>query len=780
MVSSGYGGSSDEGLVNRSACKTCIIACISAFALAISAAKAEPLAPRHTPRKPAKTVLRGADDPGRVVLKLREGSGARLRAGRFEGEPGFDAAALMAVLAAHRVRSQAVRRLFPLPEADLEARRQRAQRRLGRQVADLNLYFRIRLPAGGDAARLCDALNALPFVELATPAPRPMPPPTDLAPPTANFRGFQGYRGTPPSGIGAVDVARLPGADGSGMTFVDIEQSWTLDHEDLELPPSTNIDSRTIPSGTEPDHGTAVLGILAGLDNDYGITGIAPAATARVAPSITVEGGLDLAGAIALATAALDAGDVILIEQQTCVCNSACDPNTGQEGLGPIEWLGPSYDAIVTAVGLDITVVEAAGNGSLDLDDPNCLGYFDGGGRADSGAILVGAGAPANRERLGFSNYGSRLDVQGWGSGVTTTGFVPLAGTDDIRQRYTAGFSGTSSAAAVVAGAALAIQGAHLARGEALLDPLALRSLLVTTGTPQYPFDPPSETIGPLPNLPAALAAFLADCNDGVDNDGDGPTDHPADADCTSSADDTEYALQVGDLLVSDDDQFDGGLGGSGTLFRVDPATGIQTVVRSGGFLVDPVSLSAGEGGVWIVDFTRASLSRVVPETGSAATLTAASLLVDPWGVAVDPSGDLLVSDSTAAHIVRVDRENGSQQIVSSGGSFSRRPGPERDPAREPGDPERRTRDEPERGVGRRKPERGARSGPRPERRPARRQQRTPGHRARERLDWSPVGGQLEWKPAASEQPRGRPGRHDRGHRRRRPGGHSRRSHGSR
>jgi hypothetical protein len=97
--------------------------------------------------------------------------------------------------------------------------------------------------------------------------------------------------------------------------------------------------------------------------------------------------------------------------------------------------------------------------------------------------------------------------VQGWGDrNVVTTGFGNLfepAPTDE-RQLYTDTFSGTSSAAPMVVGAVLAIQGALRAAGEPLLDPTAMRDLLVSTGLAQGT----GGHIGPLPNVPAAFAAL--------------------------------------------------------------------------------------------------------------------------------------------------------------------------------------------------------------------------------------------------------------------------------
>ena len=187
----------------------------------------------------------------------------------------------------------------------------------------------------------------------------------------------------------------------------------------------------------------------------------------------------------------MDAGDVILIEQQGPVC----------AGVGPGEGDIRTYRAIERATDNGITVVEAAGDGAMDLDDPRCNGVFR--RSYDSGAIIVAAGTAEDRRWLSFSSYGSRVDLQGWGERVTTTGYGDLFGlTADRRQRYTAAFKGTSSAASIVAGAVLVIQGILAQSGRPPLRPRQMRDLLVSTGTPQFGS---SHHIGPLPNIPSAL-----------------------------------------------------------------------------------------------------------------------------------------------------------------------------------------------------------------------------------------------------------------------------------
>ena len=175
-------------------------------------------------------------------------------------------------------------------------------------------------------------------------------------------------------------------------------------------------------------------------------------------------------------------------------------------------------------------VVEAAGNGAQDLDDKlydtpdpgfqaNWQNPFRRGKR-DSGAVLVGAGAPPlgthnrslygpDRSRLDFSNYGSALDAQGWGREVTTLGYGDLhAGNED--RWYTDEFSGTSSASPIIVGALACLQGIRRAQGQAPLTPAQARDLLRKTGSPQQagPNAPVTERIGNRPDLKALVAAL--------------------------------------------------------------------------------------------------------------------------------------------------------------------------------------------------------------------------------------------------------------------------------
>jgi hypothetical protein len=159
-----------------------------------------------------------------------------------------------------------------------------------------------------------------------------------------------------------------------------------------------------------------------------------------------------------------------------------------------------------------IIVVEAAGNGAEDLDDAIYESVYDTTYR-NSHAIIVGAGAPPSgssgpdRSRLEFSNHGDRVNLQGYGREVFTTGYGNYwDGDGDINQYYTASFSGTSSASPIVTGAVACLQGYYMSTyGVPMIADYA-RDVLIATGSAQT--GDTIEHIGPRPDLAAATAVL--------------------------------------------------------------------------------------------------------------------------------------------------------------------------------------------------------------------------------------------------------------------------------
>jgi len=470
--------------------------------------------------KPAHTTVGPGLSRERVHLKFREGTGIRLRGGEFVGGPGRDIPGVASVLAGYPgVRIQ---RLFLRPEATLAADQARLEARTGKDLPDLNLWYRLILPPGEDIEALVDSLNALDFVEIAYPEPLPAPPPSPPSP-SPLYEDQQGYLDPAPGGIDARAAWTVTAGSGSNVKVVDIEYSWNVAHEDLSKAPGALIPNDTPEDPYNDDqHGTAVLGELVADSNAFGVTGIIYDADLGMVNAYNEEDYYDLADAIDLARANTAPGDIILIEQQTYgpVGDWCSEPDPYQ--YVPVEYWQGYFDAIQTATADGRIVVEAAGNGGCDLDNAAYGGLFNRSVR-DSGATIVGAGAapgctsPA-RSRLYFSCYGSRLDVQGWGECVVTTGYGDLYAGTGPNEYYTDSFSGTSSASPIVAGAAGSIQSAYFACTGSVLAPAGVRQLLVDTGTPQDMSV--AEHIGPLPDLAAALQTGV----NATDTDGDGCT----------------------------------------------------------------------------------------------------------------------------------------------------------------------------------------------------------------------------------------------------------------
>jgi serine protease len=345
-------------------------------------------------------------------------------------------------------------------------------------------YFFVDVPAGVDPHELAKTFLEYPSVETAYFDP-PLKSPTvtganqphawDQGYPRGNppdSGGPDGYLNASPKGIDAVYAWTVPGGDGFGQDFIDLEQGWTFDHEDLPTQGQTPLDGDNI--DCEHPHGTAVLGIVCGADNAIGIVGIAPNVGSVKCVSYKKNGIENRPNAIMVAIANLPFGGVLLLEVEIC------GPRL------PIELLNLEWNNIRLATALGITVVEAAGNGNWDLDDAK---LYQGDvmilsrkmqGFQDSGAIMVGAGSStAPHTRVSNTNYGSRIDCYAQGEKVATAWSTdsPLFAITG-QNAYTSNFNGTSSAAAVIAGAALVVQGIAQQNLDFRFNAWRMRSLL--------------------------------------------------------------------------------------------------------------------------------------------------------------------------------------------------------------------------------------------------------------------------------------------------------------
>jgi DNA-binding beta-propeller fold protein YncE len=124
-----------------------------------------------------------------------------------------------------------------------------------------------------------------------------------------------------------------------------------------------------------------------------------------------------------------------------------------------------------------------------------------------------------------------------------------------------------------------------------------------------------------------------------------------------------------------------------GAVIRVDPLTGLQSLVSSGGEFFDPAGIAVAPGGqIYVVD-NRApdndgAVIRVDPGTGAQTLVTESDELDLPFGIAIEPDGNLVVANRVSpgglpvlcriqGKVVRVNPVTGNQTRVSAGGRIA-------------------------------------------------------------------------------------------------------------
>lgn len=295
---------------------------------------------------------------------------------------------------------------------------------------------------------------------------------------TPDYESKQNYLKAAPVGVGAIAAWDIPGGTGKNVKVIDIETCFEDNHEDFNRPFWIG---RNAENCSSTDHGTAVWGEIAAKRDGKGVTGIAHEADFGIFgfaegdwADVNDQYIEAINDGIQGAMKELDAGDVLVIEQQMV--------GPDLKKYTAVEYWPHIYEQLKAATNKGIICVQAAGNGNSDFDDASYEGAFDLAKR-DSGCIMVGAVDPLTKERLSFSNYGSRLDVAAYGKGVVTTGYGDLFSAARER-KYTAKFSGTSSATPIVAGA-IAVVSSIAKENRQTLSPKAVRAALRATGIKQ-------------------------------------------------------------------------------------------------------------------------------------------------------------------------------------------------------------------------------------------------------------------------------------------------------
>jgi hypothetical protein len=374
---------------------------------------------------------------------------------------------------------------------------------VGYQTPDFLSYYIINCPYKIYSDEIIEILHGHAEVELAYVEAGPSISPSSTVV-FSQSMVHQGYLKSAPEGIDAVFAWEEIGGDGGGrLKFIDIEQGWNPQCENIRVGtfPSTGLNYTVF-----RDHGEAVLNIILKQHGTAGGIGIAPKANGYIISQWRPGGNFNTADAILAAISELDFGDIILLEAQVFDY-----PN--MQGLWPVEIQPAIFESIRLATSLGITVIEAGGNGQNSIGEGNDLDDFiDGQGRKtldpngpgfrDSGAILVAAGSDSiPHKRIRHSNIGSRMNCYAWGERVSSGG-SHLGPSDIAIDSYRKKISGTSSAAAIIAGAAILVQSIAESNYDFRLSPKQMRQILSDDllGTPSEKgrsFD----RIGSMPDL---------------------------------------------------------------------------------------------------------------------------------------------------------------------------------------------------------------------------------------------------------------------------------------
>lgn len=460
------------------------------------------IAVRKTAIKPARTNINSEANPDYVVVKFKDNLQVRREQDVFYSKTGAAMQRVNSLLAT--VSPNRVRRLFgSISESNLELSKAVLSAKSKTELADLNGYYRIEVSSVPEAEQLINDFNALDEVEIAYFQPKPEPAGKFEKSTAPNFQPFQDYREAAPAGVDADFANTLAGGDGAGVKIIDIEGGWRHSHIDLTAAAGTHIAGTILTDPSWMNHGTAVLGEMIANDDGQGVVGICPGADVG---TVSI-GSLSTEEALMIAADNLQPGDVILIELHAPGPHYNFLSRPDQLGYVCMEYWQANFDAIQYCWARGLTVVQAAGNGAEDFDNATYYGDLFDTTYRNSHAIIAGAGHPPvdgnNLTRESFSNYGERVNLQGYGSNVYTTGYGDLYGSiqDSF---YTESFSGTSSASPIVTGSVACLQGRYEALYGTYMTSDQIRNILVSTGSPQTGVT--SQHIGPRPDLSDAFA----------------------------------------------------------------------------------------------------------------------------------------------------------------------------------------------------------------------------------------------------------------------------------
>lgn len=488
---------------------------------------------------------------GYLMVHFEESVGARLdETGRFKSAVGAGdyLSSINEILG--RYQNVEIFRTNSISSDEVDASRARLERLSGKQLADFNSVYRLNVSDPNKAVSLLREFKSNDFVSKVYPGFKPVPFSLDSTPSLVSLQGYL-YDEVANGGLNARAMWN-EGVFGGGVYIVHNENGVNFDHEDLALSADYlfrggNFFYQPNCAPGFPDaienclhwiaHGTALAGIMIAQENGHGITGFAPEAH-YVLDSIdmTVYEGLDKAtdgydDPNSITDDDIEPGSIWLIafgQAGRYSGGGGGGPGDSQYGYLPMEAWPGTFNAIEQAIAYGVTVVVASGAGQMNLDDESLYSdewnFLNNLAHEDAGSIIVGGSEGRNEAKLVYSNCGSRLNSFAWGQDVATTGYPyalwgwlgsapPVPPNDEDNAFFVNNSVGTSTSAAMIAGAATLVQ--SYARNDLghkrYLMPSKMREILVDSGVPQ---SDGGCNIGTQPRLDVAknlVDSFLSD-----------------------------------------------------------------------------------------------------------------------------------------------------------------------------------------------------------------------------------------------------------------------------
>jgi len=302
--------------------------------------------------------------------------------------------------------------------------------------------------------------------------------------PTPDFEALQHYLDAPDGRYQGLNVRRAweAGVEGKGARVHFSDGGLHANHEDLRgnpklkfIPPSVNSD---------PDHGTASVGVLLARNNGFGMTGVCHAAELFLYDNRATDA-RSYSQTLKKLLAYTRAGDIVAVNRQTANLNVL---GTFLPSLHDRTW----WEVTRSLSQRGAVVLNAASNGTSVGDDSagTTAGYgvdleqwryFDDHGDAD--AILVGACHAWDGKPHQYSNYNYRYRMlNGWGNSVATLGYGALQDKDGHDRDYTDNYGGTSSATPLVTGALALIQSYAIEQHHLYLNANQMHLLVMQSG----------------------------------------------------------------------------------------------------------------------------------------------------------------------------------------------------------------------------------------------------------------------------------------------------------